>query len=86
MTNQEIELTTVVRATFENNIWNIVVTDENQHLYGLRIEGNENDNDDDLLDKIEKKLLTINKYVPPVLYAPTTKESLVGKKPKKKEN
>lgn len=78
LTAQEISNFKVVRAIFESEMWNILVSDENDLIYSVRFDGLESDDNTTLLTKINETLLQTEKYEPVVIPQPITREDLIG--------
>lgn len=78
LTTQEISNFKIVRAIFESEKWNILVSDENNLIYSVRFDGSESDDNTTLLTKINEALLETEKYEPAVIPQPVTREDLIG--------
>lgn len=78
LTTQEISNFKIVRAIFESEKWNILVSDENNLIYSVRFDGLESDDNTLLLTKINEALLETEKYEPVVIPQPVTREDLIG--------
>lgn len=78
LTTQEISNFKIVRAIFESEKWNILVSDENNLIYSVRFDGSESDDNTTLLTKINEVLLETEKYEPMVIPQPVTREDLIG--------
>jgi hypothetical protein len=83
LTTQDIEKTKVIRATFEDSKWVILVSDENNYIYRVEFEGSESDDNETLLSKTHIELLEIEKYEPVVIPEPIVREDLNGLNPGK---
>lgn len=83
LTAQEIEATKVIRATFENGKWVILVSDETSYTYRVDFEGSESDDNATLLTKAHTALLEVDKYEPVVIPEPMVREDLNGLNPGK---
>jgi hypothetical protein len=83
LTVQEIEATKVIRATFENSKWVILVSDETNYIYRVEFEGSESDDNTTLLTKTHAALLEVEKYEPVVIPQPIIREDLNGLNPGK---
>ena len=81
LTAEEISKTTVVRATFENNRWIILVSDENDLIYRVDFDGAESDDNSVLLSKTHQGLLEVDKYEPVVVPQSVIREDLNGLNP-----
>lgn len=81
LTIQEIEATKVIRATFENSKWVILVSDENNYIYRVEFEGCESDDNITLLTKTNTALLEIDKYDVVVTHNPIIRVDLNGLNP-----
>lgn len=82
LTNEDIAKTNVVRATFENGTWIVLVSDESGFIYRVDFEGEENESNDSLLLKVHNGLLEEDKYEAPVIVEPTVRDTIVGLTPK----
>jgi len=83
LTAQEIETTKVIRATFEDSKWVILVSDEANYIYRVQFEGSESDDNTTLLTKTHTELLEVDKYEPVVIAEPVVREDLNGLNPGK---
>lgn len=83
LTIQEIEATKIIRATFENNKWVILVFDESNHIYRVEFTGTESDDNATILNNLHIALLEVEKYEPVVIPQPTIREDLNGLNPVK---
>jgi phosphomannomutase len=83
LTAQEIETTKVIRATFEDSKWVILVSDEANYIYRVEFEGSESDDNATLLTKVHAALLEVDKYEPVVIAEPVVREDLNGLNPGK---
>lgn len=81
LTSEEISTLKVIRATFESEKWNVLVSDENNIIYGVRFDGAESDDNATLLTKINEALLETEKYEPVVIPQPVVREDLIGLNP-----
>ena len=81
LTTQEIEATKIIRATFENDKWVILVFDESNHIYRVEFTGNESDDNATILNNLHTALLEVDKYEPVVIPQPTIREDLNGLNP-----
>jgi hypothetical protein len=78
LTTQEIELCKIVRATFENNKWAILVSEEKGYIHQVIFDGKEDDDNNTILSKTKEALLEVEKYEAPVIVEPITREDIVG--------
>lgn len=78
LTAQEIELCKVVRATFENGKWSILVSEENGFIYQVSFDGSEGDDNAQILLKTKEALLEVEKYEEPVIVQPLTRDDIIG--------
>jgi phosphomannomutase len=83
LTAKDIETTKVIRATFENSKWVILVTDETNYIYRVEFEGSESDDNATILTKAHAALLEVDKYEPVVIPEPIIREDLNGLNPGK---
>lgn len=83
LTAKDIETTKVIRATFEDSKWVILVTDEANYIYRVEFEGSESDDNTTLLTKAHAALLEVDKYEPVVIPEPIIREDLNGLNPGK---
>ena len=81
LTAQEIEMTRVIRATFEDSKWVILVSDDNNCIYRVEFEGSESDDNGVLLSKTHIELSLVDKYEPVVFSGPIIREDLNGLNP-----
>jgi hypothetical protein len=81
LTAEEISNSKVVRATFENTKWVILVSDDNDFIYRIEFDGTESDDNSILLSKTHEALLDIDKYEPVVIPQPIIREDLNGLNP-----
>ncbi len=81
LTAEEISNTKVVRATFENNKWVILVSDDTDFIYRVEFDGAESDDNSTLLTKTHEALLDVDKYEPVVIPQPVIREDLNGLNP-----
>jgi hypothetical protein len=81
LTAEEISNSKVVRATFENTKWVILVSDDNDFIYRIEFDGAESDDNSILLSKTHEALLGIDKYEPVVIPQPIIREDLNGLNP-----
>ena len=81
LTTQDIEKTKVIRATFEDSKWVILVSDESDYIYRVEFEGSESDDNETLLFKTHVELLLVDKYEPVVIPEPIIREDLNGLNP-----
>jgi hypothetical protein len=82
LTSGDIALTKIVRATFLNDKWVILVTDTNNYLYNVSFTGLESDDNNTILSNTHTALLDVDKYEVPVLPVDVTREDIVGSTPK----
>jgi hypothetical protein len=82
LTDRDITLTKIVRATFLNDKWVILVTDTNNYLYNVSFTGLESDDNNTILSNTHTALLDVDKYEEPVLPVDITREDIVGSTPK----
>lgn len=78
LTTQEIELCKVVRATFKNGKWSILISEESGFIYQVSFNGKEDDDNVTILSKTKEVLLEVEKYEPPVIVTPLTRDDIVG--------
>lgn len=78
LTSQEISNFKIIRAIFESEKWNILVSDENNLIYSVRFDGTESDDNTKLLGRINEVLLETEKHEPTVIPQPITREDLIG--------
>jgi hypothetical protein len=83
LTTQDIEKTKVIRATFEDSKWVILVSDESDYIYRVEFEGSESDDNETLLFKTHVELSLVDKYEPVVIPQPIIREDLNGLNPGK---
>ena len=83
LTTQEIKKTKVIRATFENSKWVILVSDEANYIYRVQFEGSESDDNTTILTKLHAELLEVEKYEPVVIPESIIREDLNGLNPGK---
>jgi hypothetical protein len=81
LTIKEIEATKVVRATFEESKWVVLVYDETDYIYRVEFEGSESDDNATILAKTHVVLLQVEKYEPAVILQPIIREDLNGLNP-----
>jgi hypothetical protein len=81
LTSEEISTLKVIRATFESEKWNVLVSDENNIIYGVRFDGTESDDNTTLLTNLHTALLEVEKYEPVVIPQPIVREDLIGLNP-----
>jgi hypothetical protein len=81
LTTQEIEKTKVLRATFEDDKWVVVVTDKDNMVYRVSFVGSESDTNETILSNIHNELLNVDKIVPVVTPQPIIREDLNGLNP-----
>jgi|DEB19_MinimDraft_2_1074335.scaffolds.fasta_scaffold184177_2 hypothetical protein len=82
LTSNEIALTKIVRATFLNDKWVVLVSDADNNIYNVSFTGLESDNDDTILSNTHAALLEVDKYVAPVLPVTINRENIIGLTPK----
>jgi hypothetical protein len=78
LTAQEIEESKVIRATFEEGKWVILVSDSNDFIYRVMFDGLEGDDNNTLLSKTKEALLEVDKYEPPVIPTPVVRDDIIG--------
>jgi hypothetical protein len=83
LTTQDIEKTKVIRATFEDSKWVILVSDESDYIYRVEFEGSESDDNETLLFKTHVELSLVDKCEPVVIPQPIIREDLNGLNPGK---
>jgi hypothetical protein len=81
LTAQEIEKTKVLRATFEDNKWVVIVTDEDNMVYRVSFDGTESDTNETILSNVHNELLNVDKIVPVFIPQPIVREDLNGLNP-----
>jgi hypothetical protein len=81
LTAQEIEKTKVLRATFEDNKWVVIVTDEDNMVYRVSFDGTESDTNETILSNLHNELLNVDKIVPVFIPQPIVREDLNGLNP-----
>ena len=82
LTQEEIALTKIVRATFESGKWNVLVSDNDFMVYSVSFDGSENDSNDVILKNTNDALLEVEKIEPVVLPTPIVRDDIVGEAPK----
>ena len=82
LTQEEIALTKIVRATFESGKWNVLVSDNEFMIYSVSFEGAEVDSNEVILKNTNDALLEVDKIEPVVLPTPVVREAIVGEPPK----
>ena len=78
LTAQEIEKLKVIRATFENNKWIVLVSDDNNFIYRVMFDGLETDDNETIITKTKSGLLGVDKIEPTVLPEPTIRRDIAG--------
>jgi len=81
LTAEEVAAAKVIRATFENGKWIILVSDSSDFIYRVDFEGAESDDNATLLSKTHEALLETEKYEPVVIPQPVVREDLTGLNP-----
>jgi hypothetical protein len=81
LTIQEIGASRIIRATFEDNRWIILVSDENNYIHRVEFDGSESDDNTTLLTNTHIALLEVDKYEPVVIPEPIIREDLNGLNP-----
>ncbi len=81
LTNEEIANSKIIRATFENGKWIILVCDENDFIYRVTFEGAESDENSTLLTKTNEALLEVDKHEPVIVTQSIIREDLNGLNP-----
>ena len=74
----DVAKTSIVRATFENNKWVVLVNDEEGFIYWVEFNGDENEPDNSILAKTKVELMKLDKFEKPVLPQKTIRESVSG--------
>lgn len=82
LTQEEIALTKIVRATFESGKWNVLVSDNEFMIYSVSFEGAEGDSNEVILKNTNDALLEVDKIEPVVLPTPVVREDIIGEAPK----
>ena len=82
LTNSDIALIKIVRATFTNDKWVVLVTDANNYIYDVSFNGLESDDNDIILSNTHTALLEVDKYESPVLPVEIIRDDIVGSTPK----
>jgi len=82
LTQEEIALTKIVRATFESGRWNVLVSDNEFMIYSVSFDGAEADSNDVILKNTNDALLVVDKIEPVVLPTPVVREDIIGEAPK----
>jgi len=80
-TIKDIESSKIIRATFEEGNWVIIVSDNNNLMYRVIFEGSESDDNSILLSKTHSALLELDKHEPTVIPEPIVREDLSGLNP-----
>lgn len=81
LTAEEVAASKVIRATFEEGKWIILVSDSSDFIYRVDFDGVESDDNATLLSKTHAALLETEKYEPVVIPQPVVREDLTGLNP-----
>jgi len=78
LTAEEIENLQVIRATFDNGKWVVLVSDENNFIYRAMFDGLEGDDNSTIITKTKVELLEVDKFEPIVVPTPIIREDITG--------
>lgn len=81
LTALEVEATKIIRATFSNGHWTVLVSDTQNKIYNVRFAGAEGDADSLILTNTHTALLLVDKYEAPVLPVVVERKDVYGHAP-----
>ena len=81
LTTNEIEQTKVVRATFLDGRWVVLVSDEKEYIYRVIFEGEETDDNSIILSNTHNELLNVEKHEEPIILKEVTRDNINGLNP-----
>jgi hypothetical protein len=82
LNESDVAKTNIVRATYENNMWVVLVNDTDGIIYRVEFNGDENEPDSSILAKTKVELMKLDRIEKPVVVEPKRRDTVVGLAPK----